>query len=356
MSNPVVQAIKRAKPAVVNIVITKELPEEALNAIPFIAPGIGGPVMPSIPIKPEERKPEIPQNHEKVKVGGGSGFIVSPDGLVLTNKHVVQDPEATYTVVMEDDRRFPAKVLARDPINDIAILKIEHRDFFPYAKLADSSNLNLGESVIAIGNTLGEFKNTVSVGVVSGLSRFITAHNDVNGEAAMLRGLIQTDAAINPGNSGGPLVNTEGKVIGINVAVILGAQNIGFAIPINSAIRDLEDVKKYGRIRKPFFGVRYLILNKDIKDKLKLPVEAGAYVMKEAAPGDEAVVSGSPADKAGLKEKDIITECNGVQLTSEHNLQDVLETCKIGQNIALKVLRDGQERELNLVLEERKFY
>lgn len=354
MSNPIVQAIKRAKPAVVNIVITKEVSEEALNAIPFIMPG--GVIVPPPQAKPEANKGEIPQEHERVKIGGGSGFIVSPEGLVLTNKHVVQDPEATYTVVLEDDRRFPAKVLARDPINDIAILKIDSRDFLPYAKLANSSGLELGEPVIAIGNTLGEFKNTVSVGVVSGLSRFITAHNDVSGEAAMLRGLIQTDAAINPGNSGGPLINTEGKVIGINVAVILGAQNIGFAIPVNSAVRDLEDVKKYGRIRKPFLGVRYLIVNKDIKDKLKLPVETGAYIMKENAPGDEAVVTGSPADKAGLKEKDIILELNGVKLTTEKNLQDVLEHCKIGEGIVLKVLRSGQEQELSLTLEERKFY
>src|SRR3989344_6065025 len=127
MSNPIVQAIKRAKPAVVNIVITKEIPEETLNAIPFIAPG--GVIVPPPAVKPEANKGEIPQEHERVKIGGGSGFIVSPDGLVLTNKHVVQDPEATYTIVLEDDRRFPAKVLARDPINDIAILKIDSSDF-----------------------------------------------------------------------------------------------------------------------------------------------------------------------------------------------------------------------------------
>ena len=354
MSNPIIQAIKKAKPAVVNIVITREVPEEILNATPFAVPGEEL-VLPLPQVKPQENKGEVPQEHERVKVGGGSGFIVSPNGLILTNKHVVQDPEAVYTVVLEDDRRFPAKVLARDPINDIAILKIDSRDYLPYVKLADSSNLDLGEPVIAIGNTLGEFRNTVSVGVVSGLSRFITAHNDTSGEAAFLRGLIQTDAAINPGNSGGPLVNTEGRVIGINVAVILGAQNIGFAIPISSAARDLEDVKKHGRIRKPFLGVRYLIVNKDVKDKLKLPVETGAFVIKENAPGDEAVVSGSPADRAGVKEKDIILEFNGVKLTQQNNLQDVLENCKIGQDIALKVLRNGEEKELTLTLEERKF-
>ncbi len=330
--------------------ISKEIPQEILNALPNIVPGE---VLPMPEIKPE--KNELPLEHERVKVGGGSGFIVSPNGLVLTNKHVVQDPEATYTVVMEDEQRFPAKVLARDPINDIAILKIESKNYLPHAKLANSSTMELGETLIAIGNTLGEFKNTVSVGVVSGLSRFITAQNDVSGEAAFLRGLIQTDAAINPGNSGGPLVNIDGKVVGINVAVILGAQNVGFAIPINSAARDLDDIRKYGRIRKPFLGVRYLIVNSDIKNRLKLPVETGAYIMTENIPGDEAVVKNSPADKAGLKEKDIILEFNKIKLTTQTTLQDLLEHSKIGEKIALRVLREGAEKDLELVLEERKF-
>jgi len=225
MNNPIISAIKKVKPSVVNIVITKEIPEAMLNALPFMAPGG---VFGSPQIQPKEEKHDtLPQDHEKIKIGGGSGFIISADGLVLTNKHVVQDPEAVYTVVMEDERRFSAKVLARDPLNDIAILKIESRDFLPYAKLADSTQLELGEPLIAIGNTLGEFKNTVSVGVVSGLSRYITAQNDISGEAAFLRGLIQTDAAINPGNSGGPLINSEGKVIGItSLTSEFGIRNI----------------------------------------------------------------------------------------------------------------------------------
>ena len=350
MGNPIVQAIKQVKPAVVNILITKEIPEELLNALPFMVPGELPP-----PMKPDPSNHDaLPQEYERVRVGGGSGFIVSHNGIILTNKHVVQDPEAVYTVALEDDRRLPAKVIARDPINDIAILKVEEEGL-PYAELGDSSRIELGETVIAIGNTLGEFKNTVSAGVVSGLSRFISAQNEMSGEAAFLRGLIQTDAAINPGNSGGPLVNTDGKVVGINVAVILGAQNVGFAIPVNAAARDLADIKKYGRIRKPFLGVRYLVINRDIKDKLKLPAEAGAYVIKENVPGDEAVVKNSPAHKAGLQEKDIILEFNNVKLTSENNLQDVLENCKIGEKIALKVLRAGEEKMLDLMLEERKF-
>lgn len=350
--NPIVDAIKKVKPAVVSIVITKEISEETLNQMPNF--GQGGILMP--PEKKEnETGKEFPKDHEKIKVGGGSGFIVSRDGLVLTNKHVVQDPEATYTIATEDDRYFSAKVLVRDPINDIAILKIENDKEFTFVRLSDANKLDLGETVIAIGNTLGEFKNTVSAGVVSGLSRFITAQNEFSGEPSFLRGLIQTDAAINPGNSGGPLINARGEAIGINVAVILGAQNVGFAIPINSAARDLEDLKKFGRLRKPFLGLRYLIINRDMKDKLRLPTEAGAYVMKENAPGDEAVVKDSPADKAGLKEKDIILEFNGAKLTNDKNLQDVLENCKIGESVPLRVLRNGGEIELKLTLEERKF-
>ncbi|MEK7565152.1 MAG: trypsin-like peptidase domain-containing protein [Patescibacteria group bacterium] len=350
--NPLVDAIKKVKPAVVSIVITKEISEETLRQMPYF--GQGGMLTPPEKTMGETEK-EFPKDHDKIKVGGGSGFIVSRDGLILTNKHVVQDPEATYTVAMEDDRYFPAKVLVRDPINDIAILKIENDKEFIFVKLSDANKLDLGETVVAIGNTLGEFKNTVSAGVVSGLSRFITAQNEFNGEPSFLRGLIQTDAAINPGNSGGPLINARGEAIGINVAVILGAQNVGFAIPINSAARDLEDLKKFGRLRKPFLGVRYLIINRDMKDKLKLPTETGAYVMKENAPGDEAVVKNSPADKAGLKEKDIILEFNGAKLTNDKNLQDVLENCKIGESVPLRVLRNGGEIELKLTLEERKF-
>lgn len=355
MSNTIVEAIKKVKPAVVNVVITKEIPEEILNHLPYFGPG--GMLVPPKTNPNPETQPKIPQDNEKIKVGGGSGFIVSRDGLVLTNKHVVQDPEATYTVVTEDDNHYPAKVLARDPINDIAILKIESDRELPFVKMADSSKLELGETLIAIGNTLGEFKNTVSVGVASGLSRFITAQNEFSGEATFLRGLIQTDAAINPGNSGGPLINARGEAIGINVAVILGAQSVGFAIPINAASRDLEDLKRFGRLRKPFLGVRYLIINKEIKDRFKLTVDSGAYVIKENNPEteSEAVVKNSPAEKAGIRERDIILEFNGVKLTSQKNLQDVLENCKVGESVPLKVLRGEKEEELKLTLEERKF-
>ena len=177
--------------------------------------------------------------------------------------------------------------------------------------------------------------------------------DDGEGGDAYLRGLVQTDAAINPGNSGGPLVNIEGKVIGINVATVMGAENIGFAIPINAVKRDLEDIKKYGRIRKPFLGVRYIVLDEKLARELKLPVHNGAYLIREEIPGDEAVVKGSPGEKAGLREKDIIVEFNGLALSEERALQDILEECEIGSTVPLTYFRGGKEHKTKVELEER---
>jgi S1-C subfamily serine protease len=181
-----------------------------------------------------------------VQTGGGSGFIVAPNGLILTNKHVVSERKAEYTVILSDGRSFPATILSRDPINDVAILKIA-ADKLPCVRLGDATKLELGQSLIAIGNALGIFRNTVSVGIVSGLSRSITAQAEPNAPPQEMRGLIQTDAAINPGNSGGPIVDRDGYVVGVNAAIVSGAQSIGFAIPVNAARRDIDDIKKYGR-------------------------------------------------------------------------------------------------------------
>jgi serine protease Do len=211
----------------------------------------------------------------------------------------------------------------------------------------------LGEEVLAIGNPLGEFEDTLSAGIVSGLSRKITAYGGMPFKATSLRGLIQTDAAINPGNSGGPLVNMEGKVIGINTAMVMGAQNIGFAIPINYAKGILEEVRKYGKIRRPFLGVRYVILNKAISEANKLPVDYGALVVRETL-GESAIVKGSAADKAGIKEYDVLLEANGEKITEENSLADILSKYKIGDEITFKVLREGKEIYLKAKLEEKK--
>ena len=232
--SPIIEIAKKACPAVITIVISRDLPKiEGFYFFPYGSQEF---------VVPKMKKGK----REKTKIGGGSGFIVSPDGYIITSNHVVAERDADYTVIYEPNKTYPAKVISRDPINDVAILKINIKNF-PYLELGDSDKIELGETVIAIGNALGEFHDTVSTGVVSGLSRYITAFSGLSRQAEMLRGLIQTDAAINPGNSGGPLVNIEGKVIGINTAVVMGAQNIGFAIPINYAKKDLEEVKNTER-------------------------------------------------------------------------------------------------------------
>ena len=338
--SPVVEIAKKICPAVITIVISRDLPKiEGFYFFPF---GDQKFIVPKV----EQGK------KEKTKIGGGSGFIISPDGLILTSQHVVGDPQADYTIILEPKKKYPAKVLSRDPINDIAILKID-ADNLPYLELGDSEGIELGEAVIAIGNALGEFHDTVSTGVVSGLSRYITAYSGLTRQAERLRGLIQTDAAINPGNSGGPLVNMEGKVIGINTATIMGAQNIGFAIPINYAKKDLEEIKKYGEIKRPFLGVKYVILDKEISEANKLPVNYGALIVREAL-GESAVVKDSAADKAGLKEYDIILECNNEKITIDNSLAEILQKLKVDEEISLKVLREGKEINLKVKLEEKK--
>lgn len=287
------------------------------------------------------------------EISGGSGFVVSPSGLALTNRHVVADAKADYSVILNGGEKLPVKVLSRDPLNDVAILKIEAPNKkLPTIPLGDSNKLELGESVIAAGNAMGIFKNSVSLGIVSGLSRSVYA-KETRKKFEELRGLIQTDAAINPGNSGGPLVNSRGYAVGINVAMISEAENIGFAIPINAAKRNLEDVKKYGRIRRPFLGVRYLIVDDYLKEKAGLPVNYGALVIREH-PHDEAVIAGSPAAKVGLKEKDIILEINSKPIDADYTIQDFLDNTRVGDSAELLVLRGKSKNHFKVVLAERK--
>jgi len=288
---------------------------------------------------------------EKTQIGGGSGFIVSEDGYVFTSNHVVSDTTADYTVIVDPKHKYSAKVLSRNPINDIAVLKIDGKDL-PCLQMADSNNIELGEEVVAVGNALGEFTDTLSAGIVSGLSRFITAFGGIDHQMQNLRGLIQTDAAINPGNSGGPLVNMDGQVVGINTAMIFGAQNIGFAIPINYAKKDLEEVKKYGKIKMPFLGVKYVLISKELAEANKLPVTEGAIVVREQL-GESPVIKGSAADKAGIKEWDIILECNNEKITTKNPLANILQKCKIGGQTSFTVLRDGKKITLTAKLEEK---
>lgn len=343
----VVDVVRRVNPAVVSIIITKNIPATSFN--PFSNPNnffdnfFGYPA-------PAPRQQEIPNQFRQV--GGGSGFFVSADGLIVTNKHVVADESAQYTVVTNDGNRHEAKVLARDSVTDLAVVKIEGTDF-PTLPFGDSTSIELGQSVIAIGNALGEFSNTVSTGVVSGLFRSVIAGGSAAG-LEQLSGVIQTDAAINPGNSGGPLLNLKGEVIGINTAVAQNAQNIGFAIPINEAKQVVESVQESGRIVRPFLGVRYVILTPDIAKDKQLPVDYGALIVRGETQTDVAVTPGSPADKAGLKENDIILEINDKKVSREQPLANLIAGFGVGDTITVKVLQKGTQKDLKVTLVERK--
>lgn len=364
-----IEAVKKVLPAVVSIVISKQLPKiKRLPFMPFFGPfgpfGLPGQGMPFGeegelgPEDHEDHQGEHEEHHdkkgpEKVKIGGGSGFVVHPDGLILTNKHVVFDPDAEYTVINGDEKEYKARVISRDPINDVAVLKVEAHDL-PKVTLGNSDRIELGQTVIAIGNALGLFSNTVSKGIVSGLGRKISASMGQVGEVEHLRNVIQTDVAINQGNSGGPLISLDGEVIGINTAIIFGAQNIGFALPINWAKADLEDIIKYGRIVRPFIGLRYVMLNKALKERYSLPVDYGALVIKDHVPGTEAVVKDSPADKAGVKENDIVLEINGEKLTEKKELADLIQSSKVGDELEMTVMRKDKTMKVKTKLEERK--
>ena len=273
----------------------------------------------------------------------GTGFIVSSDGLIVTNKHVVSVGGATYKVITKDNKEYEVKEINRDPANDIAILKIDASGLTP-VELGDSANLKVGQFVIAIGTALGQFRNTVTTGVISGLGRGINAGSAFEGFVERLDDVIQTDAAINPGNSGGPLMNSSGQVIGIDVAVAQGAQNIGFAIPINIVKESLNNFKTTGKFpAKPFLGVQYQMVSKDAA--LLNDVPQGAYVVE--------VVSGSPADTAGVKPYDIITEFDGKKISDEDGgLAGAIGKRKSGDSVKIRVYRNGQTLDFEATLAE----
>ncbi|MFA6492933.1 MAG: trypsin-like peptidase domain-containing protein [Patescibacteria group bacterium] len=276
--------------------------------------------------------------------GGGTGFIITNDGLILTNKHVAQAGE-NLTVLTTDDKSYPAKVVALDPTNDLAILKIEASGL-PVVDLGDSNDLQIGQWVLAIGNALGQLQNTLTVGVISARERQLTVGSGTTQE--QLNNLLQTDAAINSGNSGGPLINLAGQVVGINTAIAGNAQSIGFAIPVNQAKVALESYKKTGKIIKPQMGVRYITLNKEISKSYNLSVDYGALVT--GSNSNPAVVSGSPADKAGIRANDIILEINGTRIDENHPLGAVIQNYQVGDELDVKFQRDGKEQTTKLKL------
>lgn len=347
----VVRTVKKVNPAVVAITVSKNVPvyERYLERIPSPLEDFFGSDFFSDFAVPQLRQ----RGTELREIGGGSGFLVSADGYIVTNRHVVADESAAYTVFTNDGKKYDAKVVARDPALDLAVIKI-NGSHFPYLTFGDSDSLEVGQTVIAIGNALAEFRNTVSVGVVSGLSRSIIASDALGRTTEALDQLIQTDAGINHGNSGGPLLNLLGEVIGVNVAIAAGAENIGFAISGNSVKSVVESVQKTGRIVRPYLGVRYVEITPELKERNKLPVDYGALVKRGATASDLAVIPGSPADKAGIVENDIILDIDGIKLTNERHLASIIRTKKVGDTVRLNVLSKGREKTLTAILEEMK--
>lgn len=323
---------KSAAPAVVSIVISKEI--SRATTFPFNMGDVFG-----IPMQQQG-------TGQKEEVGGGTGFIVKSDGLIVTNKHVVSDEKADYTVVTNDGKRYPAKVLGRDPVVDIAVIKIEATNL-PTLSFGNSDEIRIGQTVIAIGNALAEFQNTVTKGVVSGMNRRVIAGNP--GFQEVLEEAIQTDTAINRGNSGGPLLDLNGNVIGVNTAVSENGQLIGFAIPGNVARRTVDSIEKYGEIVRPYLGVRYVLLEQRPELAKALGVSDGALILSGAA-NDPAVVKDSPAEKAGLKERDIIVKVAGIPVNGEHSLASILSRYQAGDSVELTVRRGDQEISIKVTL------
>ena len=328
-----IEVVKNVSPSVVSIVVSKELENfynlTGPNALDFLPADMG--------------------QVKKQEIGGGTGFIIDESGLILTNKHVVVDEEADYSDILSDGTSYTAEVLARDVVSDIAIMKIAEENL-PVISLGDSDQIDIGQTVIAIGNSLSQYQNTVTRGVVSGIDRRIMASDGLSG-AEVIDEAIQTDAAINPGNSGGPLLNLKGQVIGINTAISQYGASIGFAIPVNQAKLVIESVKKYGKIVRPWLGVRYLQVNEQIAEDNALSVDYGALII--GGENSYPVVAGSPAEKAGLLDKDIILEVNGIMVDEESTLLKVISQYQPGDEVEIKYLREEKEATVKVILDER---
>lgn len=329
----VTRVVEKATPSVVTVSISKT---QVISTDPFYGFDFFGGFF-NIP-RGETREEQIEQDI-------GTGFIISEDGLIVTNRHVVSDLEAKYRVVVGKDEMFEVVDIYRDPVNDLAILKVDKNNL-PTVDLGDSDELKVGQTVIAIGTALGEFRSTVTKGVISGLGRGIVAGSQSSGGSERLDNVIQTDAAINPGNSGGPLFDSSGMVIGVNVAVSQQGQNIGFAIPINVVKESIENFRDTGEFERPYIGVVYQMISRQAA--LLNEVPSGAYVTE--------VVDNGPASKAGIKVGDIIVEIDGKKMvddSKEEGLASLIGKKKIGDSVKIKIWRDGESIEMNLTLEKR---
>jgi serine protease Do len=323
-----IDVVKNVGPSVVTVVEqATPVQNQQLNIGPFQIFGL-----------PQQSQPQ--QQAQSI----GSGFMVTADGLIATNKHVVADVGGKYQIITSDNKTYTVQKIYRDSLNDIALLKIdptENKDkTLKPVVFGDSSHLQVGQFVVAIGTALGQFNNTVTTGVISGLGRAITAGDQFQGYIENLNGVIQTDAAINPGNSGGPLVNSAGQVIAINTAISQSGQNIGFALPISILKSSIDNFNQSGQFNRPYLGVSYNTISQDVA--LLNNVAQGAYV--------QDVVSGSPADKVGIQQGDIITKFDGQSVNVQNELSALIGKKKAGDSVLIVVWRDGKTLTLNATL------
>lgn len=377
-----IDAISKGVPAVMSIVATKDL-QIFQQQNPFDLFFFNDPFFEQFGIprqrpqqreqpreQPEKKEPEF----QRQTVAGGTSFLVAENGLAITNKHVVNDPQADYVALLPSGKEYDVEILSLDPLNDLAVIQLhekgkeeegrrtgEKRNFgkkpsgLPIVKLGDSLNVKVGQRVFAIGYARGEYENSVTAGIVSAVGRQIQASDQSGGFRETLSNLIQTDAAINFGNSGGPLINLVGEVIGINTAIDASASGIGFAIPINEVKAVLSSVEKYGKIVRPILGVRHVILNKETAEQFGLKgVEYGALITGDRTKGEIPIVPGSPAEKAGLRVDDVILEVDGEKVTEKRPLQAIIRSHQPGDTLKLKVWRSGSTSEVNVKLEELK--
>jgi S1-C subfamily serine protease len=338
-----IEVIEQSLPAIVSISVSKNIDELSAKKPTRVFPVF------------ERAKQESDNladriDGDQLDFGGGSGFLVDASGIVVTNIHVIKQKSLRYDITLHNGTTHLATLIDTDPVHDVAYLRMNSAGPFHALPLGDSAEVKVGQTVYAIGNVLGVFPETISRGIVSGLGRAIEAHSEDRKET--LRALIQTDAAINPGNSGGPLIDSEGRVIGVNAANVSQAENIGFAVPINAIKNDIEDIKRYGKIKRAYLGVRHIILTPAIARGMNYPVTQGILV---TSPSDKqlAVIPKSPADKAGLRENDIIISINETPLTEQYTLEDFLEDAEGGSEAKIKIMRNGKEVELIATLLER---
>lgn len=280
-------------------------------------------------------------------VSAGTGMIITSDGYILTNKHVVDGARSITIITDNNDTYENVKLVGTDPTNDVAILKVNAKDL-PIVTLGDSKTIIIGQQVIAIGNALGQYQNTITSGIISGLGRSLTAYSSDYSMSEELSDMIQTDAAINAGNSGGPLVNAAGEVIGINTAVSSEGSNLGFAIPISSVKGLIKSVIEEGHVTRSYAGVRYFNITPDIAIEYDLPVTSGAYLFTDSS--ESAVIEGSPAADAGLETGDIITKVNGISIGRSGSFSSLLGEYAPGDTVQLEILRDGETKTLKLTL------